>query len=216
MMFLHKSNEYKLIKSAEWPNAVNPLLIGSDCDSELKKAEAILELMIDECLDNKDFLQISLDKPYCAELAPNYGVKISNGINLGISKLDIKQKYDIILLFDVLDHVANFQETFKIIRKYIKPEGFVYVRFHPFYSRHATHDYVLNKAYSHFLLNRSPLQHNGPKNYIELINICGFKSLYERVYSVQLEEFFINGKGKIINKFLPQTIQFIDYKLKGI
>jgi hypothetical protein len=206
--------EHKLITSSDWPPAVNPFLICKEECDELKKAEAILELMINEPLDNKTFLQISLGKPYCADLAPNYGAKISDGIDLNTSKLTINQNYDLILLFDVLDHVNDFQQIFKKIKNYVNPQGFVYVRFHPFNSRHATHDYVLNKAYSHFFLNRSPLKHNGPKDYKKLIDVCGFKIVYEREYPVQLEDFFINGKGKIIKKFSPQTIQFIDYKLK--
>jgi SAM-dependent methyltransferase len=63
--------------------------------------------------------------------------------------------FDAIMLYDVLDHCENPVELMAHVRNCVKHTGTVYVRCHPWTSKHATHlfKHGVNKAYLHLFLN---------------------------------------------------------------
>lgn len=77
-----------------------------------------------------------------------------------------KAPYDIIMLYDVLDHiegpVSNIAKELKNIKSILRPGGSVYVRCHPFCSRHGTHLYQkINKAFIHLIFTEEELEKLG-------------------------------------------------------
>jgi hypothetical protein len=62
--------------------------------------------------------------------------------------------YDVIILYDVIDHVKNQKpaEIFQMLRSFMHIESKVYMRTHPLASRHGGHLYKkLNKAFAHII-----------------------------------------------------------------
>jgi hypothetical protein len=61
----------------------------------------------------------------------------------------------IVFLYDVLDHAIDAEQAYiKEAHRCLAPNGTVYVRCHPWTSKHATHLYKqgINKAYFHLFL----------------------------------------------------------------
>jgi hypothetical protein len=72
--------------------------------------------------------------------------------------------YDIILMYDVLDHanVQNASELLRTLANVKSPGGKIYVRCHPWCSRHGGHLYYqINKAFVHVVFNEAELKHMG-------------------------------------------------------
>ena len=66
------------------------------------------------------------------------------------------QKFDLVLLRDVIEHLDNTETALKNIKKIIKPGGFLYVTFPPYYSPFGGHQHTLNNfwgklPYLHYL-----------------------------------------------------------------
>ncbi len=123
-----------------------------------------------------------------------------------ISAVNANAPYDIILLYDVIDHSVNEDpvELMKKIHQVLKPEGKVYVRCHPFTSRHATHLYTkINKAYIHLVFTDEELKEmfgetglptrriiHPIANYNTIFEKSGFKKVEERILRDEIEDFF--------------------------
>lgn len=166
----------KALESDRWPEAVNSALI---CDPELEaekiqRGRGILELMVEENLSGLKFLDYGCDEGFTANYAaekkaftvgydPAGRFKFTNRENLTLttSYADVVNAgpYDVILLFDVLDHLKG-EDPITVLKKaasVLKDTGKIYVRTHPFTARHATHLYhELNKAYLHLVF--TPLE----------------------------------------------------------
>jgi len=84
--------------------------------------------------------------------------------------------YDIVLVYDVIDHIVTpaykivdchnppneMVEAFKNIKSITAPAGTIYVRCHPWTSRHGSHLYQkLNKAFLQLVFNDEELVHLG-------------------------------------------------------
>lgn len=66
-----------------------------------------------------------------------------------------KQKFDLVLLRDVIEHLVDTEKALSNIKKIIKPGGFLYVNFPPYYSPFGGHQHTLNNfwgklPYIHF------------------------------------------------------------------
>jgi hypothetical protein len=86
------------------------------------------------------------------------------------SWVDVKQSgpYNIVLMYDVIDHMMqNEQEIIdklKQIKQILAINGKIYLRSHPWCSRHGTHLYhQLNKAFAHLIFSDEELQILGYK-----------------------------------------------------
>ncbi len=149
-----------LLYSDKWPEALDPGLI-CDINSEQDKedrAEGILELIIDIHLEGYDILKN--EKWDNWETAPN--------LLYTTDWLEVKSAgpYNVILLYDVLDHMDYDDEALttkmKELKSVLSPNGRIYVRTHPWCSRHGTHIYnELNKAFMHLVFTEEEIESLG-------------------------------------------------------
>lgn len=209
----------KALHSDRWPAAVNRNLI-CDPDSDEDKTErarGIIELMIEEDLKGLKFLDFGCGEGHCAVMANEYKPAMSVGYDIkqnekwetfpqsetlnfttDFEKVSAAGPFDVILIFDVLDH-AEVESPSLILAKaksVLKENGKIYLRTHPFTSRHATHFYhSLNKAYCHLVFTPEELAQLVPSpRHHETINAHVVYPL--RTYSKWIDD----GGLKIINR----------------
>jgi 2-polyprenyl-3-methyl-5-hydroxy-6-metoxy-1,4-benzoquinol methylase len=171
----------KALESDRWPEAVNSALI---CDptnhsNKTQRARGIIDLTIEEDLTGLKFLDFGCGEGHTTLYAAEKGAAVSVGYDhdnpawkdfVGMPNLLLTSNweeisatgpYDIIMLFDVLDHLTNEDPVtvLKRLGSLLKENGKIYVRCHPFSSRHATHLYHdLNKAYVHLVFTPQELK----------------------------------------------------------
>lgn len=247
--------------SDRWPEAVNPHLICSpeSVADKQERGRGILELNIQEDMQNSRFLDFGCGEGYCAMLSTDYGTTMSVGYDIkpnntwsgfaqkpnllltsDFSAVRANGPYDTILIFDVLDHViAQDPSTLlSMAREVLTDKGKIYMRTHPFTSRHATHLYhELNKAYVHLVFTPQELKLILPESKYEEPNIgvttpivtyesyikaAGLKIQHRRDIVEKLEPFF--KIPKIAERIIKHTnrsdfpsfqltVQFLDYLL---
>ena len=113
--------------------------------------------------------------------------------------------YDVILLYDVLDHIIDEDpQTIKeSIYGVLKDNGKVHIRCHPWCSKHGTHAYKsLNKAYIHLFFSPEDLAGMGIRTiptrkiihpittYDDWFSKAGFKKIESNVLRDNVEPFF--------------------------
>jgi 2-polyprenyl-3-methyl-5-hydroxy-6-metoxy-1,4-benzoquinol methylase len=219
----------KLLEDERWPDAVNPALIvdPKSIDDKTERARGIIELIIDDELKGLKFLDFGCGEGFCAHLGAEYGTNLSAGYDLvkhpQWRKFEQKDNvvitndfglitkngpYDVILLFDILDHVKNETPT-DILTKakdLLAPSGKIYVRFHPSTSRHATHHYHdVNKAYLNLVFTEEELRKIIPQStyseknigsyfpissYDKIVKDSGLVTVHKREIKENPEEFF--------------------------
>lgn len=212
-----------LAKSEQWPQAVPEELICDDNeDSKLSRAAGIVNEFIRTDLTDKKFLDFGCGEghvPYVA--AYLVGVKHATGYdpvaqdwthfgninNMQLTKdfAVVKQNgpYDVILVNDVLDHCADAKLVLEQIKEVKSPTARIYVRCHPWASRHGSHLYKqLNKAYLHLVFTQDELYGMGLKEtkttkildplpfYRSLIKEGGFTAVQEETITHPVELFF--------------------------
>jgi len=236
-----------------WPPAIPPSLV---CDSQsdiakLERAEGIIETFFtneDSKLKILDFgcgeghvtfnlLKNNKNNVYGYDIKKynnyywnTYEEFITDNINL------IKQKapYDIIFLYDVVDHMEDCLNTFKIIKDVLAKDGKIIMRCHPWCSRHGGHLFQKNnKAFIHLFLDSDPEIFIKKTifplaTYRDMIKNLNLEIVSESVEKQNVEEYFQQEKLKKIilqkwnrkeNEEFPvfQLEQnFIDYVLKKI
>jgi len=171
-----------LAKSEKWPLAVpEDLICGEDEDHKLSRAAGIVHDFIRTDLSDKKLLDFGCGEGHVPYVAANLvGVKLAMGydpseqnwshfedtVNLQFSTDfdEIKKNgpYDVILVNDVIDHA---DENILIKANEVKaPNGRIYLRCHPWTSRHGTHLYKqLNRAYLHLVFDTDELFSMGLK-----------------------------------------------------
>jgi 2-polyprenyl-3-methyl-5-hydroxy-6-metoxy-1,4-benzoquinol methylase len=221
-----------LLESKDWPNAVPPELICDQTSDNDKKerAEGIIELVIDEPLDGKKFLDFGCGEGHIVKKALERNAVKSVGYDIINSSQFMWEKeennclltinwdnvskngpYDIILLYDVLDHISGKEQALDIMNK-IKSvktkDAKVYIRCHPFCSRHGGHLYTkINKAFMHLIFSEKELElMNCPlvgdfwklphpeMAMRELFVETGFEKIKEEIISEMAEDFFMKNK----------------------
>ncbi len=251
----------QILHSNQWPEAVNPNLIcnpQSETDKQ-DRGRGIVELMIEEDLKGLKFLDFGCGEGHAAGLAVEYSPTLAVGYDTkshdswnAFAPSDLRRfttdfaevqqlgPYNVILVFDVIDHALSEDRT-SILQKaksVLAPNGKIYLRCHPFTSRHATHLYhTLNKAYIHLVFTEAELQTivpNAPykedsnrivtplKTYGEMIQQAGLKVINKREVTEQVEPFF--KTPQLAERIMRNTnfqqfpefqmsMQFIDYVL---
>jgi 2-polyprenyl-3-methyl-5-hydroxy-6-metoxy-1,4-benzoquinol methylase len=213
-----------LAKSDVWPEAVPPELICNDIEEEkMSRAAGIVQDFIAMDLKEKSFLDFGCGEghvPYVAatlyESKNVVGYDIKNQdwaaldphdeLKFTTEWEDVRRKgpYDIILINDVLDHCKDPASTLQMIQEVKKPiDGQVFLRIHPWTSRHGSHLYKqLNKAYLHLVFTKDELYAMGLeppeilriinpiKTYKRFIKDAGFTILKESVVTQPVELFF--------------------------
>lgn len=171
-----------LLKGGKWPAAVYPhLILDDDESSQIERAEVVIEQMLGNSIIGKKFLDFGCGEGFVPHVASK-----SASMAVGYDIDEVKWErfrttdsfmltsdfqtaarqgpYDAILLFDVLDHVIDEDPVaiLKDLREILKDDGTMYIRFHPWTSRHATHVYkTINKAYAHMLFSEDELREMG-------------------------------------------------------
>jgi len=160
-----------------WPEAVGPYLVGKKASDEdqVNRANSVLDMMVDRSMEGKAFLDFGCGEGWITQEVVKRGVSEALGYDI---KVDAKwgekegakftnefstmphQHFDFVMLYDVLDHCEDPVDVMAKVRTVLKPEGTVFVRCHPWTSRHATHLYKqgLNRAYWHMFLSWDELK----------------------------------------------------------
>lgn len=245
----------RLLYSDAWPEAVKSDLICQldDRESQIDRAQGILDIIIQENLKGLKFLDFGCSYgyvPYLVSQQESFAVaydieafeswsKFEQSSNFiattDFATVDSNGPYDVILLFDVLDHVEEPETVLRQVHSLLKENGRVYVRCHPFMSKTATHLYYeLNKAYIHLIFTDEELklltQGGLPTKkiiyplatYRELFELCSFVYKNEHIIDEEVSSFFKNPR--IVQRILDNTghknfpefqmsQQFISYKI---
>lgn len=214
------------IRSEEWPVAVDPLLIATDTDEDKRmRAELIVELIIVDQLNGKKVLDFGCGNGFVAEAASKTA-SVAVGYDIETNPEWSKHKtilttdrqevekhapYDIILLYDTLDHVMD--NTQVEILKYLKSicSGKIITRFHPWCSKNGTHLYKsFNKAFAQFFLTDDAIKKYGyshlptvkvlyPKyQYNKWIREAGLKVIAQDVHDEPMDERFFHPEWSSI------------------
>lgn len=170
-----------IVLEPSYPEAVDPSLIcnTSDENDKIERATNIVEIYIEEFIENKSFLDFGCGEGHVAlaaldknpSMVKGYDIKPENFSkkiteekpNLLTSNWDevAKEKYDVILMYDVFDHLENEDptEVMKKVKSVLNSDGKIYTRMHPFISRHGNHYYhTLNKAFVHLIFSPEELE----------------------------------------------------------
>jgi 2-polyprenyl-3-methyl-5-hydroxy-6-metoxy-1,4-benzoquinol methylase len=167
-----------MLKSPEWPEAVPEFLICEDNDEDkFERAEGIMDYVGVNFLDKKvlDFgcgeghvaLKVAESAKFVVGFDIVAPIKSSNEKCLLTNDFEQVLKngpYDVVILYDVLDHSENPVELLKKLQDVCDKDSMVFVRCHSWTSRHGGHLYrQLNKAYVHLFFTKEELERIGVK-----------------------------------------------------
>lgn len=178
----------KLLESDDWPEAVYPIQIAdenSESDKE-ERAESIAELMLPK-LDGVKFLDFGCGEGHVANFVSEFatlsvGYEIKPPQKSVFSWEDKKEKmllttdfekvnsegpYDVILMYDVIDHIREETQVEALARakRVLAGGGKIYARCHPWSGRHGGHNYrIINKAFVHLVFTEEELAELGSKS----------------------------------------------------
>lgn len=172
----------KLLYSDLWPNAVNSESIVDTNKEEDKqeRADNILDL-VSNSYSGLSVLSYGCHEGHIVKSLKERGARKAVGFEPKIQKgilnwNDLEQSFlltddwskvvkaspfDLIILYDVLDHYSgNPVDILKKIKSIMSPRGIVFCRCHPWCSRHGTHLYSkgLNKAFAHIVFLEDELK----------------------------------------------------------
>jgi len=119
----------------DWPNAAHPLQIASNTQDKELRAISILDTFVCRRLTGLSFFCEDEDVTKQAYIR---GAKST-------------PPYDVVVLYDVLDHSQNPVEDLLKVESLSNSNTKIYVRCHPWCSPHGTHLFQLNKAYAHLV-----------------------------------------------------------------
>jgi len=238
-----KFKPLELLETECWPLAVEPHLIVNEADAgEIeRRTRSIFWSFVRDKITDKRILDFGTGHSACWKYADGAALSLGYDIDPNTDAIHdwaviLENKpYDIIIMFDVLDHlidntgglmsVPQIAEVFRYLKSVLAPEGKLFVRCHPWVSRHGTHAYrKKNKAFVQFLTSEfdtEPTHKFTTPNYTydAIIEAAGFRVL-SKIPSVQpvepifrsfesWGEHFVHGNFRID----VMSINFIDYIL---
>lgn len=160
----------------DWPPALPGHAVATPTEADqINRANAVLDAVLAVPLAGKNFLDFGCGAGWIASESCNRGTASSTGYDIEVyPEWSQKRKggftsrysdlvpgfYDVIMLYDVLDHCEDPAILMEQVRKCLAPGGTIYVRCHPWTSRHGNHLYKrgLNRAYIHLFLNETEIQ----------------------------------------------------------
>lgn len=225
---LRELTELRLLaKSDAWPQAIEQELIVNDKEDEkIHRAASVLKTLISTDLQGKKILDVGCGEGHIAFIASNLftenlvvGYDIENDNwehfekpeNLMLTKLwsevDNNAPYEVIIINDVIDHTKEFEKTLeKIIKVKDKEFGKIYIRCHPWTSRHGCHTHHdMNKAFLHLVFSEDELYAMGVQpvptyplldpleSYRKMFKSFGLSIIKENVIRKDVELFFIHN-----------------------
>lgn len=237
----------ELLHTDLWPKAIPDHMIVQDEAAKKVRATAILTNFVTEPVAGKKFLDFGCDEAHCVDAARErgaeaigYDVRPAVGVETDIEAVHRAAPFDIIMAYDVLDHIPYDQDRIEAIaniKKWLKPGGKAYVRCHPFTSRHGRHNYhKLNKAYAHLLIRHTDMEKYDPLptvpilaplwTYKQWFDNAGLGILSQQLTRVPMEPFFLALLPQLLERMSPNdfvkdfktldailSIQFINYVL---
>lgn len=184
----------KLLVSSDWPESVLEFQIVDENSEQEKmdRAEGVIDILIQEDLKDKKFLDFGCGEGHMAKYASSqcqtsigYDIAKPNDsfvweekqenflLTTDFNKVKENGPYDIILLYDVIDHamrkesektpesLGNGDKETEILKKaseVLSETGKIYLRCHPWCSRHGSHLYrKINKAFVHLVFYNNEL-----------------------------------------------------------
>lgn len=212
--------------SDKWPEAVNPNLICHPDNEEekLERGRGIVELMIEEDLKDLKVLDFGCGEGQCAYVASEYSP--SSVVGYDIKEFEAWKKYqkdgltyttnfkdvlangpyDVIVLFDVIDHAIGEdpKSVLSKARSALSENGKIYMRCHPYISKHGTHLYHdLNKAYAHLVFTSEELEKIIPNSKYKELSIGVTKPLYTYAKFIEDANLKIVTRRDISSKVEP-------------
>lgn len=162
-----------------WPAAVISKLNEQEITTTdlIDRARACLDSCLMSTIDKLSVLDFGCASGYIAKDAiwrgaKSYGFDIKEfpewkdpeGVIFTTNIEDFtNEMFDVIFLFDVIDHCVDAENIMRQVRRLLKPNGIVYVRCHPWTALHAVHlaQQGLNKAFIHLFLTVEELKELG-------------------------------------------------------
>ncbi len=172
-------DEFDLLKQSImdslWPLSIDGGMVVESEPQKQHRAESIVQFVITDYLKDLKFLDFGCGEGHvpfaAAKQEPTLSVgydRVENGwdrfeqtdttyLTTDWDKIMSDGPYDVVLLFDVLDHAEgeNPIEILGKVRRVLSPDGKVYVKCHPWCSRHGSHLYEsgVNKAFAHLIFD---------------------------------------------------------------
>ena len=206
------------LQSADWPEAAPAFLICQNTEEDkTERAEGIINY-IAENFTNKKFCDFGCGEGHVAREAgkiagysigydvvkdgtlPWESTEYDYSLTTDFEKIKQNGPYDIILLYDVLDHVKSPEDVLKQVASISNANTKIFVRFHPWIGRHGGHLYKdLNKAWAHLVFTEEELKLMGIK--LQNVNKC-FRPL-----SVQKKLFDETGFEIVTSDTIKSTVE---------
>ena len=220
-----------LLISSDWPESVLEFQIVDRASDQEKmdRAEGVVDILIQEDLKNKKFLDFGCGEGHMAKYASQ---QCSTSVGYDITKPEssnfiweekqdnflltndfekVKENgpYDVILIYDVVDHSVNPVDILKKASEVVSDSGKIYLRGHPWCSRHGGHLYrQINKAFVHLVFTENELEQLGHKSddtvqtkvkypiiaYKNMIQESGLKTNEPELERQNVEDFFKNNE----------------------
>lgn len=220
-----------LVFDPQWPEAVSTWnIVDPNLESDkIARATALIEMMIDVPLSGLRFLDFGCGEGHVVKKAMDFGTSFSLGYDIkqqgsldwdsllttDLEKVKQNAPYDIVLIYDVLDHTEEQTpvEILRIVKELLSDTGKIYIRCHPWCSRHGGHLYEqgLNKAYAHLIFTEDELNQMGivlkPNNkvlfpiktYVDWLNAANLTEL-ERTPDLRQVELFFKENSLVKNR----------------
>lgn len=171
----------ELLQGQEWPEAVPDFLICKMTEEDkMERAEGIVDFL-DIDLTNKKVLDFGCGEGHVVKLLREKSIDCSGFdiskqgalewekedgylLTTDWSKILAKKPFDVVFLYDVLDHAESPIDCLNKVREVATPESHIVLRTHPFCGPHGGHLYqTINKAYLHLICTPEELEKLGCK-----------------------------------------------------
>lgn len=216
-----------LMKSSHWPEAMEEAdIVHENEEEKLHHAASILANLVKIDLLDKKVLQFGCKEGhvgYVAQTIFNTKKFVSYDIEKNTnwekytkdesliftnkwSDAEKEGPYDVIIIHDIIDHAQEFEKSFQKIISVKNPTGKIFVRCHPWTSRHGCHTHLYaNKAFLHLVFTEEELFRMGivptPANqlldplsaYRKLFQNAGLTIHNEKIVSREVELFFAHN-----------------------
>ncbi len=163
----------EIMNNDKWPVAVDNMLIVRNSSDKYDRAAGIVFLFLNDDVSGKKILDFGCGDGSVSKVISDKGAVMSVGYDINkstswdsyppadnmmlttdFSEVSKSGPFNIIILYDVLDHVQYPVDVLNTIKGILAPNGIVYLRCHPWCSRHGGHTYrSMNKAFSHLLMS---------------------------------------------------------------
>jgi SAM-dependent methyltransferase len=243
-----------LLYSEEWPEAVLDFQIVDENleEEKMDRAEGIVDILIQEELEDKVILDYGCGEGHIAKYISQQKSKKSIGYDISrtekskllwedecesegyllttnFEKVKENAPYDIIIIYDVLDHTEDPIEILNKASSLLSDNGKIYLRCHPWCGRHGGHLYrEINKAFVHVIFTEEELKELGfveqefnlkiiypVSKYEEYIKYSDLKILERDVDVQDVENFFIKNEiiSNRLKKIIPVKERFPNYQM---